>query len=86
MTISTAQLWCRVSELDAARQEIRRLQQRVAELENRPLVAVAPDVAALVAENERLAAEVAALRLENTKLQRRLDAVRELMKSKGVLD
>ena len=74
MTIPTTQLWCRVSELDAARQRIADLERQLAEAQQRPLIAVAHDD------------ENASLRLENTKLRRRLDAVRELMKSRSVLD
>ena len=79
MTIPTTQLWCRVSELDAARQEIRRLQQRVAELERQLAEAqwhtaeLETETAMRVwqAQRERQDADLAALRLENTKLRRR---------------
>jgi hypothetical protein len=82
--IPTAQLWCRVSELDAlkterdaartqrdlAEAEAQRLRRRVAELENRPLIAVAP-----AGECPNCA-----------KLQKRIENVRALLKEKMQAD
>lgn len=66
-------------QLRESQAESARLRARVAELENRPLVAVT------AATDDELQAENASLRAENAKLKRRLEAIRELMRERGVL-